>query len=442
MFPNADFAAFRARRTELAAALLSLSALGAQAQMDAEAHHQQPRWCGQRCDELVIDWNATAHQVIKAADGYANPLTASRALAMTHLAMHDAVNAVEPRYAPYAAPAAMAAARQADAAVAAVVAAHDVLLALYPGQQALLRANLDKSLHDAGVGAEVEAGRRLGAQAAAAVLARRAHDGSDGSAGYLPGTRPGEYRFVPGTDFIIAPHWRGVQPFGLTGPSQFRVPAPPALDSAAYAEAFREVKHYGGQTSALRTPDQAHYAAFWYELSDAGWNRIARVVARQQRQNLWERARLFALLNAAMADAYIAGWDSKLHWNFWRPVSAIRLAGEDGNPATQPDAAWSSLLPTPPIQDHPSTHSALGAAAATVLARGFGRDQIRFSFASPTAAPENPMRSFASFSAAAAENADSRVRAGLHFRFATEAGLALGRHIGRHVVQTMLQRAM
>lgn len=159
--------------------------------------------------------------------------------------------------------------------------------------------------------------------------------------------------------------------------------------------------------------------------------------ARDHKQDLWERARVFALLNAALADAYVAGWDSKLHHNFWRPVTAIRQAGEDDNPATIADPAWNSLLPTPPIKDHPSTHSALGAAAA-VLAQGFG---IAFRFASSSASPENPSRQFASFSAAARENADSRVRAGLHFRFATVQGLALGTQVGRCTVANLLASA-
>lgn len=403
------------------------------------AHAAGPSWCGERCDEVVIDWNQTTHQVISAADGYSNPMAASRVLAMVHLAMHDAVNAIDARFATYAQTPTHKG--EADAAVAAVVAAHDVLLALYPAHKPLLRATLDKTLHDAGPGAAVDAAKALGAQAASAVLAKRANDGANGNETYRVGDAPGAWRFTPGFDFIAAPHWRSVLPFALSSPAQFRVAAPPALGSSQYTAAFREVKDSGGPQAPRRSADQTHYAAFWYEFSDAGWNRIARVVARGQRQDLWQRARGFALLNAAMADAYIAGWDSKMHYNFWRPVTAIRLAASDGNAATEADTQWSSLLPTPPIQDHPSTHSALGAAAAVVLAHAFGRDDIGFTFASPTAPASQPSRSFPSFSAAAIENADSRVRAGLHFRFATTEGLQLGRRIGQHVVGNFLQAA-
>ena len=188
---------------------------------------------------------------------------------------------------------------------------------------------------------------------------------------------------------------------------------------------------------ARRTPDQTHYAAWWYEFSDIGWNRIARTVARDRSQDLWQRARTFALLNVAMADSYIAGWDSKMHYNLWRPVTAIRLADIDGNARTLPDAAFTPLLPTPPVQDYPSTHSALGAAAASVLAHAFG-ESVTFQAASSSALPANPTRRFTSFSEAARENADSRVRAGIHFRFATVAGLEMGEKVGRHAVQHTL----
>jgi hypothetical protein len=397
-------------------------------------------WCADRCDQIVIDWNLQTHQVVKAAEGYANPMSASRVLAMVHLAMHDAVNAAQPRFRTYAyTPGPEDRRRGADAAVAAAVAAHDVLSALYPKQKEIVRVALEATLLDAGIGRAVEQGRKLGAAAAAAMLAKRADDGANADEAYRPGTRPGNWQFTPGFDFIAAPHWRAVTPFTLRSPDQFRVAAPPALTGTEYAAAFDEVKATGGKAAnAQRTTEQTQYAAYWYEFSDVGWNRIARVVAREKRQDLWQRARTFALLNAVMADAYIGGWDSKMHYDFWRPVTAIRQAERDGNAATAADANWEPLLPTPPIQDHPSTHSALGAAAAVVLAHAFG-DRVKFTMASPSALPEAPARSFASFSAAAKENADSRVRAGIHFRPATETGLRLGEQIGRYAIDNTLR---
>lgn len=409
-------------------------------QNTAWATPSEKAWCADRCDQVILDWNVETHAVIKAATGYADPMAASRVLAMVHLAMHDAVNAIEPRFAAYAySPKSGAHSRRADAAVAAAVAAHDVLLALFPAQQPLLTARLDATLLDAGVGDGVAQGKQAGAAAAAAVLTKRQNDGSNGSETYTPGTEPGRYRYTPEFDFLAAPHWGTVTPFALRSPNQFRVAPPPALDSETYTLAFNEVKATGSKAAdAERTETQTEYAAYWYEFSDVGWNRIARNVSRERPQDLWQRARTFALLNVAMADSYIAGWDSKMFYDFWRPVTAIRLADEDGNPDTIADAQWSPLLVTPPVQDHPSTHSVLGAAAAAVLARSFGTDRVRFTMASPTALPDAPTRTFPSFSAAAWENGDSRIRAGLHFRFAVDAGLNMGHHIGNYAARTML----
>jgi len=424
------------RRLMLVAAL-ALAALAAPSPADAAT---PKTWCADRCDQIVIDWNLRTYETIKATDGYQNPLAASRTLAMVHLAMHDAVNAVQPRYQPYAyVPRAESTKMEADVAVAAAVAAHDVLAALYPKQMEMLSAALDASILDAGAGAAVEQGKKVGAAAAAAMLARRATDGSQVDEAYRPGTKPGEYRFVPGTDFVIIPHWRSVTPFTMHSPEQFRVPPPPALTSAQYTADFNEVKATGSKASgARRSADQTAYAHYWYEFSDIGWNRIARVVSREKPQDLWDRARTFALLNAVIADGYIAGWDSKMHYNLWRPVTAIQRAADDGNPATSPDADWASLLPTPPIMDYPSTHSSLGEAAATVLAYAFGSDRVPFTMATSSALPTSPARTLASFSAAARENADSRVRAGIHFRFATTAGLEQGDKIAQQAIRAVL----
>lgn len=426
-----------ARLRALAASLL-LATTAAAVATDAAAAGKKT-WCADQCDQIVIDWNRQTHQVLKADNGYADPMAASRILAMVHLAMHDAVNAVEPRYAPYAyTPATKAGKTRADSAVAAAVAAHDMLVALFPKHKDLAGATLGATLLDAGIGEAVESAKQIGAAAAAAVLAKRADDGSRASETYTPAAQAGGYRYTPGFKFLAAPHWRSVTTFSMRSPSQFRVAPPPALASVTYARDFDEVKATGSKAdNAGRTPEQTQYANYWYEFSDIGWNRIARSVAREKHQNLWERARTFALLNVVMADAYIAGWDSKMHYNFWRPVTAIRMAADDGNAHTAPDEGWAPLLTTPPVQDHPSTHSALGAGAAAVLTHAFG-DTTRFTVPSPSALPEVPSRSYRSFSAAAAENADSRVRAGLHFRFATHEGLRLGERIGAQAVKTLL----
>ncbi len=423
--------------------LATSASLGtAKDQYEPNDHRAAATWCAERCDEIVTDWSLTALHVITAADGYADPMAASRSLAMMHLAMHDAANAARPRFAPFALAAAPSRGVKADAAVAAATAAHDVLVALYPQPKAtaLAKAQLERITLETGIGAAIETGAQLGKAAAVAMLAKRANDGSNGNEPYVEGTQPGQYRFTPPFNFAAAPHWRRVTPFALTSAAQFRTAPAPALTSEQYRRDFEEVKRVGGKWSAQRTADETHYAAFWYEFSDIGWNRVARAASGRVKQDLWQSARTFALLNAAMADAYIAGWDSKFTHNVWRPVTAIALAGQDGNPHTAPDASFDPLLTTPPVPDMPSTHSALGMAAATVLAEAFGRDHVPFSFASSSALPANPVRHFHSFDEAARENADSRVKAGLHFRFATQAGLELGRQIGQHTNRHLLQR--
>jgi len=389
----------------------------------------------------VIDWSEAAYDVFVAEEKYGNPMRAVRVLAMVHLAQHDALAAIRPSYAPYAL---HERAPDADPVAAAAAAAHDVLLAELPGQRAALAARLARSLEPLSKGAAQESGVALGRRAAQANLQRRRGDGSDTPAivkytsEQRQNARPGTYLPIPPVDFIAAPGWRSVRPFGLQSPEQFRVSPPPALDSAEYAAAFDEVKRVGIRDSTARSADQTAYGKFWYEFSDIGWNRVARVVAVERKLGLQATAHLFALLNVAMSDAYVAGWDSKFHYDLWRPTTAIRAADTDGNSATDPDAEWQSEEVTPPVQDYPSTHSALGDAAAEVLAHVFG-DATAFSFTSTSAAPGTGARRFASFRKAADENADSRVQAGLHFRFATRAGQALGRQIGAWVVATTLQ---
>jgi hypothetical protein len=346
------------------------------------------------------------------------------------------VNAVEPLYESYAFKAEDPAA---DRAAAAAAAAHAVLRASYPKQAGRFDERLKQSLATSAEPRRTR-GVELGERAAKAILERRSRDGSDTPAvgDYRPRSGPGAYQYVPPFEMAFAPGWRSLAPFALKTPSQFRPGAPPALTSPEYAAAFDEVKTTGGAGSTARTADQSAYAKWWWEFSEIGWNRIARTVASGRKLDLADSARLLALVNVALSDAYVAGWDAKYHYDFWRPHTAIRAAESDGNPATEADTGWSSAEITPPVQDYPSTHSALGDAAAEVLARLLG-DATPFTVGSSTAPEESPTRSFESFTAAADENADSRVRGGLHFRFSCEEGQKLGRQIGRYAVETQLR---
>ena len=435
----------RRSRAALRPFALALALLGAAAcDGDGAAGIATPLARGVRADrgdvhpnDAIVRWNEATVAALTAHDGYLNPSAAARLYAIVHVAQHDAVNAVRPRYESHAFDGRDAAA---DPVAAAASAAHAVLVATFPAQQAQLDATLATSLAAVPDGAAETRGVALGAQSAAAILADRADDGSDAPlfGGHEPGTEPGDYQYTPPFDFAFQPGWRDVRPFALARADQFRPKPPPALDGRAYADAFDEVKATGEAASAVRTADETAYARFWYEFSELGWNRIARTVAVDRKLGLQATARMFALLNMAMSDSYVAGWDAKYHYDFWRPITAIRAAGTDGNAATEPDPTWEPLMVTPPVPDYPSTHAALGDAAAEVLASVLG-DRTEFAFASPTADPATPTRAFARFRDAADENADSRVQAGIHFRFATEAGQRLGRRVGRWAVSHHLR---
>lgn len=392
---------------------------------------------GKTSNKVVIEWNETAYQAFGGPQ-YQHSLLASRINAIVHLAMHDAINGVEEKYSRYAF---TGKEKAADPVAAAASAAHTVLLTEIPARKGFIDSALSRSLASIKDGEAKTLGISLGKAAALAVLDKRKNDGSAGDpiAPVPPANNvPGVYQPVPPFNILFAPQWENVHLFSLERKDQFRCAPHPALNSTVYAKDFNEVKETGKKNSTTRIADQTAYAKFWYEFSEAGWNRIAANVAVSKKLDLYETARLMALVDMALADAYIAGWDSKLHYNFWRPYTAIRNADIDGNNATEADASWEPAEPTPPVQDYPSTHSALGNAAATVLARLLG-DQTTFTFGSPTAVPAGATRSFTSFSQAAKENADSRVQAGIHFRFSCVAGLDLGGKIGNWVVDHSLK---
>jgi len=274
-------------------------------------------------------------------------------------------------------------------------------------------------------------GIAIGQAAAAAILALRRADGSDATFldfNYVPGSDPGDFQLIPGFPFAAAPSWGKVTPFVLGSSSQYRPKAPYDLRSKKYAADLNEVKSLGRIDSTTRTAEQRQIALFWVEGAPQGWNRIARTVSARQGLDLWENARLFGLLNLASADAYIADFENKYFFEFWRPITAIRAADTDGNPDTDADPTWDSLVPTPPAPDYPSGHSGQGGAMSEVLGRFFG-DGV--SFATTSTTQPGVSRSFTSFSQAAKENANSRIYIGFHFRHATVEGLKLGGKIGQ-----------
>jgi hypothetical protein len=322
-----------------------------------------------------------------------------------------------------------------------------------PAQQALAVAQVNTAyaLVLAGIpdGAAKTAGIALGQAAAAAILSLRSSDHATALVPYTPGTQPGDWQPTPNpipfdppaaADHLPAslPGWGHVTPFVLRRSTQFEPDGPPKLSGKRYARDYNEVEEIGEKDSAIRTAEQTSIARFWYENSPAAWSRIAIVVADSRGLNLWDTARLLTLVNLAMADGYIAGFETKYDFNFWRPVTAIRAGDTDGNDATIADPNWSSLLNTPAIPDYTSTHSVAGGASAEVLRRFFDNDDVPITTTSgvPFA---GLTRSYTSFSQAAAENGDSRVYAGIHFRSAVEDGIKQGEKIGHFVFRHALQ---
>jgi PAP2 superfamily len=425
-------------KTTLITALASFALLGCAVEADTADESEVEAAVHRRYDNTVIvEWNQIAYDAATVA-GYFGPLLFhhDRGFTMMHIAQHDAINAIRPRFEHYAYSAHRP---NANPIAAAAQAAHDVLVSVYPDQAATFDAALATWLATVPNGAGKNQGIAVGQASAAAILAVRANDGIDNFGTYTPGTGPGKYQFVPPFDFVLQPALKDVPPFGLASASQFRSPPPPNLTGRRYADAFNEVKSVGSLNSTTRTQDQTEYAAFWWELSDAGWNRIARITATQEDLGLWRTARLFALNNMALLDGYIAGWDSKQYYDFWRPFTAIRAADTDGNSRTTADPTWESYQVNPPVQDYPSTHSVLGKASSLVLTNAFRTDHVTFDFNSFTALPGKEVRTYSSFAYAAVENADSRIRAGIHFRFATDEGLSMGAKVGRYVIDHNLR---
>ncbi len=389
--------------------------------------------------DAVTDWDVIAFDAIEAS-GKSGPVT-SCDIAMAHVAMSDALNAIDRRYKPYAYDDAAPRGASPEAAIAA--AAHDVLIVRIPNQKASLDAALASALAAIPDGQAKTDGVATGRAAAAAILARRASDGSDIVTPYTPGAGLGVWRPTPPVFAqAVGASFGKVTPFTMTSGAQFELPRPAYFDlrSAEYAADYNEVKNIGGADSKTRTAEQSEIARFWYEPSPGVHIRLARDLVATRKLDLWESARLFTLLHLATADCLIAGYGAKYRYNFWRPVTAIHNGANDGNPQTAGDPAWNSYLETPNHPDYLSLHAVLCAAWAEVFARFFGTDQISFTITSAKPYP-GITRSFTSFSQSAREASDSRIYAGVHFRSSCDDGLAIGRKIGAQAFANFLRPA-
>jgi hypothetical protein len=385
---------------------------------------------------VLLDWSETAIAAALEADGF-QTLYSNRAGPMMHLAMHDALNAIVPVYRPYAHDAAEPGAHP---VAAASQAAHDVLVAEFPDQaEAFAELHADW-LATVPEGAARDAGRDLGAEAAAAILAARADDGHDSEGSFTPGDAHGAYRMTPPHDAPVGTGWAATEPFAMDAPDQFRPGPPPALDSARYAEDFAEVKRLGGKDSTERTDEQTHVGYWWAEYSTVGYPDFARARIAEDGTHLWPAARLFALLAIDNFDALVSAWDAKYAYELWRPRTAIRGADADGNPATTADPDWEPEMTTPPHPDYPAALSTLCAGGAEILKDAFGPDTA-FTRASGSAPEDMPdTRHYDTLGAAVESCTLSRIYNGFHFRAGLEAGVEMGRDRAAHVLDTQLVR--
>jgi hypothetical protein len=422
----------RGRRYAGAAIVSLMAMLGAVGVPEA----QQAEAVTTESAAMVVEWNGNAQAAIIGRAGQ-GPTVAYLHLAMVQGAVYDAVNAIEGGYEPYLG--APSVADQGDSAPAAVAtAAHRVLLALFPGQQTTLDGQLEASLAQIPDGAAKTGGIEVGAAAAAAMLDARTNDGRFSPFTVIQGDEPGEWRstaFVNGVPVVEPAPWVGnVRPFLIPSAETLRSDGPNALTSAAYAEDFNEVKRLGSLTSAVRTTDQTDAALYWQANGAALFNAIFRQLAAAQDLDLdiAEAARLFAMANMAGADGAIACWNDKYYWNFWRPMTAIRQADSDENPATVADPNWTPLFGTPPFPEHPSGHTCISGAVVETLKDFFGTDKVSFSTFSSFS---GSTREFDRFSEAIKEIIDARVWAGIHFRTADTQGYVIGRKVSQWLEQ-------
>jgi hypothetical protein len=385
--------------------------------------------------DIIVAWNQSANGALS-ADGPQtanNPVVMARSLAMMHVAMFDAIDACDPRYRHFTGASAPAPAPGASAQAAAHAAARTVLTALHPRQHAMIDKHYAEAIAELPDDAGKAAGIALGEQSARLILGARQNDGTfDTADAYRPYTTPGTY--VP-TGLPVISNVAMRKPFALQSVTQFRPGPPPALTSATWARDFNETKEWGSASSTRRSTQQTETARFWEQLGTPAWNQIARHLADRQPMALPERARVFAQLNIAMFDAYLAVFDTKYHYNFWRPVTAIRNGDRDGNDATERDPGWRPLIDTPPHPEYPCAHCTADGAAGAVMKAAFGAGTLPpFTVIFP--AMPGVKRDYSSIRQLQEEVAMARIWGGVHYRTSNEVGEILGTKVGDHVLAT------
>jgi hypothetical protein len=394
---------------------------------------------------MVLEWNINAVNAIGNAPDAATPglgqppPLAPIHLAMVHGAIYDAVMAIVDTHEPYLD--GLNARRSSSQAAAVAAAAHGVLVGLTPATSPAVKMSLDSlyatSLAKIPDGNAKQRGIRVGQAAAAAMLANRVGDGRFGTYAFAVGTQPGQWRPVPPANANSFGWISLVKPFTLRRADQYRVGAPYALTSAAYAREFNEVKRLGGATS-VRTPEQARIAS-WASVNPFSMvNRGLRDIATKRHLSTSQQARLFVMTSMSTADSLIACWENKDHWNFWRPQTAIQLADTDGNPATVADPTWTSLIGNPGYPDPPSGFNCLVSGAMNAARAYFRTDRMKFSLTSVGAAPVT--RNYTRFSGPIKDAIEGRILVGIHFRRADVQGAWLGGKVARYLSTHYFER--
>jgi hypothetical protein len=383
--------------------------------------------------DVIMDWNAKADAL--AVEKQLPNAPNARGQAMLHIAMFEAVNAIDRRYAPYKL--SLTADRATSREAAAAAAAHDVLLALHPDKKADLDAALAGSLTGIAEGEAKSKGIELGKQAAAGIIALRINDGSNTPEDYRPVTSAGVYI---STTIPIESTASKIKPFAMTSASQFRAAPPPALTSETWTRDLNEIREVGSSASTKRSAEQTTIARFWFFTGPRTYNTIVRQIASNRKMDLVDCARLYALTSIASADAFIAVFDAKYAYNLWRPVTAIRNADLTSNPATPREASWQPLGVTPMHPEYPCAHCIVASAVSTVLQHVVGNDVDEITLTSPTAA--GVTRKWTRLQDYSDEVSSARIHAGFHYRFSTEAGKDMGKKIGDLAVTTLMPGAV
>src|SRR5215468_1049121 len=415
------------RRSQLsrhskAATILAMAALAVLARLTEPARQRHHR---------LGQWDENAVSIVRQMP----PYLAQRAMGMVHAAMFDAVNSIERRYRPYLVqlPAAPGTSKKAAATAAAAA----ILVTINPKRANDTKALLASYLASIADSEAKSDGVKLGEAVAAKVLEARANDGADAPDAYRPRTAPGAY--VP-TPLTAAPMRPNLKPFAMAKGSQFRPGPPISLESKEWATDYNELKDYGGKNSAKRTAKETETARFWLMVGPDAYHPFARQLATAKQMNVGDSARFMALVALGLNDALIAVLDAKYHYEFWRPITAIRNGDIDNNPATDREATWQPIDNTPMHPEYPCAHCIVSGTVAGIVKAALGNEDIpEIAITSTTAA--GVTRRWKNMTTFSDEVANARIWAGFHYRFSTRVGTEMGRSIGDYVVKKVMEPA-